>query len=110
MKKNKEKKELKPEALNTPGLTLVHFRTEWNAACQIVSMIYDDLAKSYEGAASFYTIDMETEDHLVKEYGVTDLPTILFFKAGKIIDHATGLIPKNILISKIESALTIKTI
>ena len=96
------------EALDTPGLTLVQFRTEWNAACQIVAMFYDDLAKSYKGVASFLTVDIESEDYLVKEYGVTDLPTILFFKAGKIIDHATGLIPKNTLISKIESALTTK--
>ena len=108
MKKGIVRKGFKIEALDTPGLTLVQFRTEWSGACQIVSMIYDDLAKSYEGSASFFTVDMETEDYLVKEFGVTDTPTILFFQAGKIVDHATGLIPKNILISKIESALSTK--
>jgi len=108
MSKATVKKGFKIEALDAPGLTLVQFRTEWNAACQIVSMIYGDLAKSYEGSACFFTVDMETEDYLVKEFGVIDAPTILFFKAGKIVDHVTGLIPKNILISKIESALSIK--
>ena len=38
--------------------------------------------------------------------GVMELPTILFFKSGKVIDHITGLTPKNVMISKIEKALT----
>jgi thiol:disulfide interchange protein len=40
------------------------------------------------------------------EYGVMELPTILFFSKGEIIDHVTGLIPKNVMIKKIENALT----
>jgi thioredoxin 1 len=109
MNKKIGKKEFTKEVINNMNLTLVQFRTEWNSACQIVSMIYDDLAKSYNGLVNFFTVDMETENHLGKEYGITDIPTILFFKSGKIIDHATGLIPKTLLISKIETALTIKT-
>ena len=87
-------------------LSLVQFKTEWNGASQIVAMIYDDLAKSYKGAANFFTVNVEEEIHLGKEYGISEIPTILFFKSGKVIDYATGLIPKNVLISKIENALS----
>jgi thioredoxin 1 len=48
---------------------------------------------------------VERENGLDQEYGVRDIPTILFFRKGKIIDHAIGLIPKNMLISKIENAI-----
>ena len=100
------KENFKKEVTESATLSLVQFKTEWNGASQIVSMIYDDLAKSYKGIANFHTIDFENEVALVNEYGVAEVPTILFFKAGKVIDHVVGLIPKNALITKIENHLS----
>jgi thioredoxin 1 len=100
------KKEFKIEVVESLHLSLVQFKTEWNGASQIVSMIYEDLAKSYKGSANFFTVDAEKEIHLGKEYGINEIPTILFFKSGKVIDYASGLIPKNVLITKIENALS----
>ena len=96
----------KEEVLESMELSLVQFKTEWKGSCQILSMIYDDLAKSYTGVANFYTVDFENEIGLVNEYGVVDVPTILFYKSGKLVDHTIGLISKNELISKIENALS----
>jgi len=56
--------------------------------------------------ANFYTVDFENEIGLVNEYGIVDVPTILFYKSGKLVDHTIGLISKNELISKIENALS----
>lgn len=100
------KENFKKELAGNTGLSLVQFKTEWNGASQIVSMIYDDLAKSYKGIANFLTVDFENEAALVTEYGVMEVPTILFFKGGKIIDHVVGLVPKNTLITKIENHLS----
>jgi thioredoxin 1 len=86
-------------------LSLVQFKAEWNGASQIISMIYEDLAQSYQGMADFHIVDFENETELSKAFGVTEVPTILFIKSGQIIDHAIGLIPKNVLIAKIETAL-----
>ena len=99
-------KEFKSHVVESMTLSLVQFKTQWNGACQIVSMIYDDLATAYKGTANFFTVDVEEEIHLGKEYGVVETPTILFFKNGKVIDYATGLTPKHVLISKIENALS----
>ena len=99
-------KNFKKEVLESMTLSLVQFKTEWRGSCQILSMIYDDLAKSYNGVANFYTVDFENETGLVNEYGVIEAPTILFYKEGKLVDHTIGLIPKNVLISKIENALS----
>jgi len=86
-------------------VSLVQFKKEWNGVSQIIEPLYNDLAKSYNGVVNFYTVDVEKETGLDSEYGVMDIPTILFFKSGKIIDHVTGLTPKNVLISKIENAI-----
>ena len=100
------KKNFNKQVIKSKGLSLVHFKMEWNGASQIVSMIYNDLAKSYNGTANFYTVNFEEESALSKELGVMEAPTILFFKGGQLIDHAVGLIAKNALIAKIETALT----
>jgi thioredoxin len=100
------KKEFESCVVESIILSLVQFKTEWNGACQIVSMIYDDLASAYKGTANFFTVDVEEEILLGKEYGIVETPTILFFKSGRVIDYATGLTPKSVLISKIENALS----
>jgi len=98
--------EFRKYVTGSQDLSLVQFRLEWSGACQIISPVYEELANSFKEVAKFFTIDVEKEPWLNNEYGVKELPTILFFKNGKLIDHVTGLIPKNEIISKIENAIT----
>ena len=100
------KTNFRKEVIDGSGLSLVQFKKDWNGACQIISPIYEELARSYKGQAKFFTIDVEKEPGIDVEFGVMELPTILFFRSGEVIDHVTGLIPKNMMISKIETALT----
>ncbi len=65
------------EATKNENLTLALFKTEWNGACQIVSTIYEDLAKSYRTQAGFFTVDFEEEPDIgqrVWHQGSTDHP------------------------------------
>ncbi|HEY0679039.1 MAG TPA: thioredoxin domain-containing protein [Chitinophagaceae bacterium] len=105
MSRQVTKKDFKKEVMDNMNLSLVHFKTEWNGACQIISAIYDDLERSYHGIAHFFSIDIEKEEGINEEFGIMELPTILFFRGGKVIDFAIGLTPKNVLITKIENAL-----
>ena len=100
------KNDFKKEVISNTGLTLVQFKKEWNGACQIISPIYEELARSYKGQANFFTVDVEQETGIDHDYGVVEIPTILFFRRGEIIDHVTGLAPKNVMITKIENALS----
>ena len=88
------------------SLSLVQFKTEWSGACQIIDPISRELAKSYRGQVDFFTIDAEAEKELHDEYAITELPTILFFRGGLVVDYAAGLISRNKLIAKIENALS----
>jgi thioredoxin 1 len=99
-------KELKKEIAENLNLLLVHFKTEWNGACEILTPVYEDLANAYKDTAKFFTVDAEKNKTAVHDYGVIEIPTILFFKNGEVVDHVSGLTPKNIIASKIENALT----
>ena len=93
------------EIIEAAGLAIVQFKTEWNGGCQIMAPIYEELSKQYATNARFFTIDTEKEKSITKEYRIMELPTILIFRNGELIDHVTGLTPKNMLITKIEDAI-----
>ncbi|MGQ0738852.1 MAG: thioredoxin family protein [Bacteroidota bacterium] len=100
------KKEFRKKILESNQLAVVQFKAEWSGVCQIISPVYEALAGAYTDRVKFFTIDVEKDPGLDDEYGVMELPTLLFFKNGNLIDHASGLIPKKIIIDKIEDALT----
>ncbi len=97
--------EINNSMVEKEGLSLVKFKTEWSGACQILEPVFNKLALTYKGLVNFFTIDVEVEKGVQEEYGIIELPTILFFSKGIIIDHTIGLISKNGLINKIENAL-----
>ncbi|MEO6232495.1 MAG: thioredoxin domain-containing protein [Ferruginibacter sp.] len=100
-----QQKKFDPMAIENMNLSLVQFKSEYNGACQIVSMIYNDLERTYKGIVDFYTVDFEIETIISETFGVREIPTILFFKNGQLVDHSIGLVPKNELKDKIENAL-----
>jgi len=105
MNRRISKNEFTKEVLESMTLTLVQFTVEWSGACQIIAPMYEELATSYKGQAKFFTVDLEKESGIETEYGVTELPTILLFRSGILIDFIRGLSPKNVVITKIENAL-----
>ena len=105
MNKELSQQGFQQEVLRNSKIALVQFKTEWSGACQIIAPIFDELAKAYTGHVQFYSVDVDNNRTLEHEYGIMELPTILFFKGGKVIDHVVGLTPRNILIHKIETAL-----
>jgi thioredoxin 1 len=101
-----DQKNFKNEVIESMELAIVQFKSEWSGACQIIAPLYEELAKHYKGSANFFVSDIEVNTSLEKEFGIQEVPTILFFKHGEIIDFSIGLISKNTLIAKIENALT----
>lgn len=99
------KNEFRKKVIENDNLAVVQFTVEWSGACQIISPIFNELAGSYGGQAAFFTVDVEKETGIDREYGIMELPTILFFRDGKVVDHIKGLTPRNTMIYKIENAL-----
>ena len=100
------RKEFKKLVVDNRRLSLVHFMAEWSGACQLISSMYDDIENSYTGMVNFFLVDVEKESKIRDDYGVAEIPTILFFRHGRVVDHIKGLVPRNVLISKIENALS----
>lgn len=99
------KEKFTKELLQNDSLSVVKFYTEWNGASQVILPLFRELAVSYKGIANFYEVNMESEPATAAQFGVRDIPTVLFFRQGELIDHVVGMISKNALIAKLENAL-----
>lgn len=97
-----DKKKFTEKILNGKGLQVVRFCAEWSGPCQMMIPIYMEIVNQYKSSASFFKIDIDEAPLLKKEFGVTELPTILFYKNGTAIDFAVGLISRDELMAKMK--------
>lgn len=105
MKSTISKNEFKSKVLGHQGISIVQFKAEWSGACMMLEPVYEELKKTYSMAARFFTVDVEQEPTLAAEYMVQELPTMLFFRDGVAQTKVSGLVPKNMLIAKIENII-----
>jgi thioredoxin 1 len=73
---------------------VVDFWAEWCRPCHAIAPTIDELAKRYAGKVVFAKINSDENQRKFQEYGVMGIPTLLFFKDGKLIDQVIGAMPK----------------
>ena len=94
------------ESLKSGSLPLVvDFWATWCGPCRMVGPIIEELAKEYDGKLTVGKCDVEENDDLAAEFGIRNIPTILFFKGGQLVDKIVGAQPKAKLQEKFESLL-----
>lgn len=93
------------EVIKTDKLVIIDFWAAWCGPCKTMSPIIDELAQDYEGKAVVGKIDVDNNPGVTAQFGIRNIPTILFFKNGEMVDRQVGLVPKPILVEKIDSLL-----
>ena len=95
----------KKEVLESNLPTLVDFWASWCGPCKMIAPLIDELAKEYAGKMKIGKVDVDANSKVATEYGIMSIPTIMFFKNGKIANQIVGAVNKLDLKRKIEENL-----
>ena len=92
------------ENLKSGNLPLVvDFWATWCGPCRVVAPIISELAEKYDGKVVVGKCDVEENDDLAAEFGIRNIPTILFFKNGEVVDKLVGAASKQKFEEKFEA-------
>lgn len=87
------------------GLALVDFWAAWCGPCRMVAPIVEQLATDYQGKLKVGKLDVDSNIQTASRFNVRSIPSILFFKDGKLVDTVVGAVPKPVLERKLQEHL-----
>ncbi|MHB1843507.1 MAG: thioredoxin [Deltaproteobacteria bacterium] len=89
------------EVLASDKPVLVDFWASWCMPCRAIAPAVEELATTYAGKVKVGKLNIDDHQGTPQQYGIRSIPTLLVFKAGKVVDQIVGAVPKG----KIEDAL-----
>jgi len=84
---------------------MVDFWATWCGPCRMIAPIIEEIAGEYEGKAVVGKVDVDSNAGVAVNYGIRNIPTILFIKGGEVVDKQVGAAPKQALTKKLDAIL-----
>jgi thioredoxin 1 len=90
-------------AVKSDKLVMIDFWAEWCGPCRMVGPLVDELANEYDGKALVGKVNVDIHGGIAAQFGVRNIPTIIFLKNGELVDKVVGAVPKDQLIEKLDA-------
>jgi len=90
---------------NSPVPVIVDFWAEWCGPCKMIGQVLEELNNDYNDKILIGKVNVDEEGSLAMKYGIRNIPTLLFFKNGQLIDKQVGSVPRKVLEEKLKSIL-----
>lgn len=93
------------EVLENLEPVLVEFGADWSGACEMLAPILAQLREEFNGQIKIARLDVDACVHVVAEYGIQEVPTLLLFKNGQVFDQIIGVAPRQVIATKLRALL-----
>ena len=84
---------------------LVDFGATWCGPCKALAPVVEQIAEEYAGKAVVAKADVDECSEASAQFRIRNVPTVLFFKNGEVVDKSVGAVPKGTLTEKLDSLL-----
>ena len=93
------------EVVNSTEPVLVDVTAVWCAPCRMIEPVVKEVAAEWQGKVKVVKLDADENPGVLMEYGILGIPTLMFFKGGKLQERLTGFLPKEKLLAKLSPHL-----
>lgn len=93
------------EVLNSPVPVVVDFYAPWCGPCRVMNPVIAKLAADFADVIKVGKVNIDEDGQLASDYSIEAIPTILLFSEGKVVERLVGVVPKSVLVEKVNALL-----